>query len=88
MSASTKHTPNSLITTFKLSLPQTLLKYPIYPYSMLNRESLDLLLEYKDMGDMLSLGLHRQAHNPDITPQEHQEFLCTYILLICEAEGL
>ena len=84
MTASSKYTPNS---PKYLSLQELLLTYPIYPYAEASRESLDLLLEYKDIGDMISASLHRKVHNPTITPQEHQDFLCTYILLILESES-
>ena len=70
-----------------LSLQELLLTYPIYPYAEASRESLDLLLEYKELDDRFSLSLHRKVHNPTITPQELQEFLCTYILLILESES-
>ena len=70
-----------------LSLQELLLTYPIYPYAEASRESLDLLLEYKDIGEMISLNLHRKVNNPNITREEHQDFLCTYILLILESES-
>ena len=79
-----------------LSLQELLLTYPIYPYAEASRESLDLLLDYKELDDRLSLFLYRKSYNPDgtriiretrITREEHQDFLCTYILLILESES-
>ena len=84
MTASSKYTPNS---PKYLSLQELLLTYPIYPYAEASRESLNLLLEYKELDAMLSLLLYRKINNPNITREEHQEFLCTYILLILESES-
>lgn len=84
MTASPSYTPKS---PKYLSLQELLCTYPIYPFAASSRESGELLLEYKDIDDMISFSLHRKAHSPDITPQEHQEFLCTYILLILESES-
>lgn len=84
MTASSKYTPNSYR---ELSLQELLCTYPIYPFAASSRESGELLLEYKDIDDMISFSLHRKINNPNITPQEHQEFLCTYILLILESES-
>lgn len=84
MSASPSYTPKSYK---ELSLQELLLTYPIYPYANGSRDSLDLLLEYKDIDAMLSLLLYRKINNPNITREEHQEFLCTYILLILESES-
>ena len=85
MTASLSYTPKE---SKYLTLQELLCTYPIYPYANATRESLDLLLEYKEFDDMISLNLHRKANNSDITHEEHQEFLCTYILLILESEGI
>ena len=84
MSASLSYTPKS---SKYLTLQELLCTYPIYPFADGSRESLDLLLEYKEFDDMISLNLHRKANNPNITREEHQDFLCTYILLILESES-
>ena len=84
MSASLSYTPKS---SKYLTLQELLCTYPIYPYAEASRESLDLLLEYKEFDDMLSWIPHRKVNNPNITREEHQDFLCTYILLILESES-